>query len=70
MNRNPLLREHHWNSTLPPVDVDVLVALNDGTVWKVHRKTWLRSYKDDPEYRCTTTGHAIDVEQVIGWRYV
>lgn len=70
MNRNPILQEHHWNNTLPPVDVDVLVALSDGTVWKVHRKAWLCSYEDDPGYQCVTTGHAIDVQQVIGWRYV
>lgn len=65
-----LQHELHWNTTLPPVDVDVLIAMKDGTVWKVHRTSWLLSSKDDPRYTCSLTGHKLDVADVIGWRYI
>lgn len=69
MKINPLLQEQHWNQTLPPVDVDLLLALEDGTVWKVRRESWLQGYDQDPGYKCKTTGHPVPVNMVIGWRY-
>jgi hypothetical protein len=58
-----------WNTNLPPVDVDVLVAMDDGTVWRVHRDTWVESRSADPCYRCKTTGHQLPIKNVLGWRY-
>ena len=63
------LKHLHWNTDLPPVDVTILVALNDGTVWKVKREHWLGSRKDDPGYCCITTKHPLSIKDVIGWRY-
>lgn len=63
------LKNQHWNTTLPPVDVDVLVAMNDGTVWRVRRTSWVTTYRDDPCYACKTTGHPLPISQVLGWCY-
>lgn len=59
----------HWNTDLPPVDVPVLIAMTDGTVWKIQRDHWLKSRKDDPSYTCSSTGHKLPIDQVLGWRY-
>lgn len=64
-----VMMKSRWNTTLPPVEVNVLLALYDGTIWKVKRADWLNSRDDDPHYQCVTTGHALPLSDVIGWRY-
>ena len=63
------LMDLHWNTDLPPVDIPVLIAMADGTVWKIQRDHWLKSRKDDPNYTCITTGHRLPINEVLGWRY-
>jgi hypothetical protein len=63
------MRLMHWNTDLPPVDVPVLIAVDDGTIWKIQRDQWLESRRARTQYRCVTTGHMIDSNSVIGWCY-
>lgn len=63
------LMDVKWNTDLPPVGVQVLIAMRDGTVWRVKRDNWLASRKDDPNYHCEITDHPLPVSDVLGWRY-
>ena len=66
-----LLYNLHWNSKsfLPVVGIEVKILMDDGTIWRCKRETWVTGYDKDPEYTCLTTGYKLPYDQVVAWSY-